>query len=319
VITIMNPDGTGRTPVGIGSGGWCTPAWSPTFSDGTVKLAYPGYNSTSHTMYLNVVNVFEDVGTAPYLSLGTPTPVEGLTEYRALVTALDWSPIAEQEKSADGSWTGRDRVRVAYSFSSTVGPAATHVVDLIYDSITDTFTVAETMYDPVTGHFSPLVLDPSPGLYGLGAIYWVPRFSPDGTLLVLSRSDTLPDGTYQASIWVATADGLQAWPVSNIPAGAGMAAWSPNGRQLAFAWNYDLYVADLDSSMTFATSIKRVTKASNTSNREEFPTWSLDGKQIAYSRGGPVGKVDLATGAQYDLGRGDDPDWSPMVLPRLGP
>lgn len=89
---------------------------------------------------------------------------------------------------------------------------------------------------------------------------------------------------------------------------------------------WDLYVADVQYIRdqqgeivdVVVVSSRRLT--STNSITEHRPTWSPDGTQIAYGfEGGNIGKVDVATGAQYKLGAGFYPDWSPMELPRLGP
>jgi len=328
-IALINPDGTGAVSVALEDGlSSFRPAWSPRFSDGTVKLAYPGYHFTTQTGHLNVLNVFDNVGVVgatPQLSLRGPTRVlDGIhTTYN-----LDWSP-AEPEV-VNGIWTGRDKVRVAYDVYYSRQSEVIYIWDLIYDTRDQSFSV-----DPASP--LPAVLDPGSGAYAFGARYMSPQFSPDGQWLALYREDGLPDGTWHYSIWLAKADGLED-PRVLIDAGPGVEscdpAWSPlwseaGGYQLAFVrGSYqrskglrllvgDLYVVPLSNNMDVG-PIRRLTQSDTI--REQCPTWSPDGTQIAFWAPYALGKVvDLTSGTavEYNLGAGYRPDWSPMNLPRL--
>ncbi|GAA3764950.1 DPP IV N-terminal domain-containing protein [Terriglobus aquaticus] len=93
-------------------------------------------------------------------------------------------------------------------------------------------------------------------------------------------------------------------------------SWSPNGQFLAFAWNrkygpgapggQDIYVMDIAS--------KRWVQLTNGIGRCDFPTWSPDGRHIAFAVGsGPRGQIwsMLADGTEKQkLTSGDMPNWS---------
>ena len=93
-------------------------------------------------------------------------------------------------------------------------------------------------------------------------------------------------------------------------------SWSPNGQFLAFAWNrkygpgapggQDIYVMDIAS--------KRWVQLTNGIGRCDFPTWSPDGRHIAFAVGsGPRGQIwsMLADGTEKQkLANGDMPNWS---------
>lgn len=93
-------------------------------------------------------------------------------------------------------------------------------------------------------------------------------------------------------------------------------SWSPNGQFLAFAWNrkygpgapggQDIYVMDIAS--------KRWVQLTNGVGRCDFPTWSPDGRHVAFAVGsGPRAQVwsMLADGTQKQkIADGDMPNWS---------
>jgi hypothetical protein len=341
-ITVMNPDGSGRTPVAVGVSGAVDPVWSPMFSDGTVKLAFHHYDSTTRLYSLMVVNVFswDETNNRFFLDIGVPAPVSdaragGIFQVDHGIYQMDWSPAVP---SSDG----KDSVKVCFVTIQYLGESSSEftevleVVDLIYDAASGTFTA-----DPTR---APQVLDAggSP-LYYNGSywwpLYWWARFSPDGQWLAVQRNDPvlIRQVLYNwPSIWLAgiDADGTVGTPFALDKLGDfpnPYPAWSPDGSRLAFMSSrnsrydiydiYDIYVASLtypSSGMPVVGSIKRVT---NSSTNEKWLTWSPDGQQIVYSGQqsgyGGIGKVLVTTGKQFSLGGGTYPDWSPMDLPRL--
>lgn len=308
-IVLINPDGTGATPVAVGDYIGSGLAWSPMFFDGTVKLAYATHDWTNQTASLNVVNVFDGVDTpAPSLNIGDPAPVQGLAPRS--VNNLDWS-------SAEPGVNGTQRVRVAYAAYTGESDTAyvIHIVDLIYNP------------QNIAGHFSvDTDKSPNPAVVrpGDGAYYWVPRFSPNGNWLALARYDRQEDGSWHGSIELADADGSgPTWLIDGQ-----YPAWSPDSSQLAFVRTPDIYVATLviggDGKPT-VDSIRQLTQTKNPNDFKIRPTWSPespDGTQIAYqmfgAKSGLIGKVLVDTGIQYNkMAKGWHPDWSPMDLPKL--
>src|ERR1700704_473184 len=90
-------------------------------------------------------------------------------------------------------------------------------------------------------------------------------------------------------------------------------AWSPDGKQIAFASDRDgvmnIYVMDADGK-----NVKALTKGQELSR---VPTWSPDGKKIAFCRmtqnGTQIHVMDADGKNVKQVGDGDgwDPCWSP--------
>ena len=142
---------------------------------------------------------------------------------------------------------------------------------------------------------------------------------------------TLPDGRNGAHrprgtiLYAATPVSVRAWDLYTIPAAGGeptritdtpefeqYPAWSPDGREIAFArghvmTNIDIYVMAADGS-----SERRLTEHPE---RDEQPAWSPDGGTIAFlsHRDGDVAVwlMDADGGNKRKLVQGREPAWSP--------
>lgn len=146
---------------------------------------------------------------------------------------------------------------------------------------------------------------------------WLPQWSQDGRWLAFLADRGGEDA--QTQVWVMPSDGGEARQVTRLPEGVEDYAWSPDGRRLAvIAWDPErpegtpkpknsppivigryqfkedgtgyltarrkhLYVVDIDSG--------KATLLTSGQHDEQLPSWSPDGRTIAY-----VTK------------RGDDPD-----------
>jgi hypothetical protein len=142
---------------------------------------------------------------------------------------------------------------------------------------------------------------------------WIPRWSPDGKRIAFT-SNRENDNPQNYDVWVMNADG--SYPQRYIATSAWdeYSAWSPlDNGEIAIATT-----ADNNSEIHVGTgsSLRRLTY---NAIRDEWPTWSPDGKRIAHSNyqfdKGDIYVTNVATGATEWLygTEGDDnqPAWSP--------
>jgi TolB protein len=134
-----------------------------------------------------------------------------------------------------------------------------------------------------------------------------PDWSPDGARLVFVDSTDGGPGLY-----TVRADGShRAQIVSSGRSGVGDAAWSPDGRMLAYVSGRSLFVVNADG-----TTPRRVARAAV---EIDGPQWSPDSKQIVYSADDGIDLnlfvVAVVTRQLRQLTRGAggdlDPAWSP--------
>ncbi len=126
-----------------------------------------------------------------------------------------------------------------------------------------------------------------------------------------------------AYIWASrsfrtSGEGFRKTVLTTYPGSELFPQLSPDGRQVAFAWNgekednFDIYVKLLDSGEPL-----RLTKSPE---REDLPKWSPDGRQIAFARGGSIYLIPALGGAERKLvegpvqGYGWRPDGKVMAL-----
>jgi WD40-like Beta Propeller Repeat/Lysyl oxidase len=129
-----------------------------------------------------------------------------------------------------------------------------------------------------------------------------PALSPDGTRVAYAS-----DASGEREIYIMRAEGTRSRRLTQNPGRDDTAAaWSPDGRRLAWSSQGDVYVMNADGSA------KRPVAA--TSLQELDPAWSPDGLELVYSAGGDLFVVPAGGGTPRQLTSGPandrQPDWS---------
>jgi dipeptidyl aminopeptidase/acylaminoacyl peptidase len=135
---------------------------------------------------------------------------------------------------------------------------------------------------------------------------WKVAWSPDGKWLAVSvEASGIDYGTY-----VVPPDGGSAWRVSDRdgPIDAGHASWSPNSLSLAFSSDTNGF----NNIGIYDIEAHRITWLTDGDGEKQFPTWSPDGKRLAYifnhgtiswlavqKPGEPAGMYQIEPGVHY--------------------
>lgn len=148
-----------------------------------------------------------------------------------------------------------------------------------------------------------------------------------GTLLICSNRANPTDVTRRSyDLYVASGNGAVIARLTDAPGEDCDAQWSPDGKRIAFvSYRHDPDQSGFGNSELYVMSADGSKQARLTANEvaDSSPTWSPDGRQIAFSRGGgsPFGEAEdlyvidadgsgetkLATGYLHNSG----PSWSP--------
>lgn len=139
-----------------------------------------------------------------------------------------------------------------------------------------------------------------------------PVWSPDGTRLAYASTPS-GGGIGTSSLVVVNVDGTGRHVVSHSPAGSIRAAWSPDGQWIVF---FEGTGCDLCAVHPDGTGQHRLAAADpNSTAGFGFPSWSPDGRTIAFQRDQRIVVINADGSGATDLTSGvaDDEfvDWSP--------
>lgn len=153
--------------------------------------------------------------------------------------------------------------------------------------------------------------DSSDGGYNIGPSWSVsyrdaePAWSPDGKKILYRKwhaeDDSTPIGTYLYDVATGKSVNL------NYPMQVESPCWSPDGRWIAFHWNYQIFAMKLNGD-----SLRQLTF---TDDHNIFGRWSPCGSWIAYAQVDGVDRglwlVDMVTGQRklVSLFAAGPPDW----------
>jgi tricorn protease-like protein len=164
-----------------------------------------------------------------------------------------------------------------------------------------------------------------------------PAWSPDGRRIAYTRVGCAPDDDAGTCVWIMNADGTgqTLLTAADVPPGctdrapghynrrhASEPAWSPDGSRIVFTGYFDICTdqgggSDIWTMNPDGSDQRNLIVDSGTRDRQ--PTWSPDGKTIAFvsnrSGGELLFSVPATGGAVSALTSGDnadeDPDWGP--------
>jgi TolB protein len=125
-----------------------------------------------------------------------------------------------------------------------------------------------------------------------------PAWSPEGrTIAAVSAID--------GSVFRVDVKSRRARPLAHARLAGSDIGWSPNGRRFVYA-NRAIWIANIDG-----TRRRRLTRGSD---YDSAPTWSPNGKYIAFTRSKGADQIEImrADGrGLHAIGRGSNPSWSP--------
>jgi hypothetical protein len=146
-------------------------------------------------------------------------------------------------------------------------------------------------------------------------------WSPDGGKIAFARRSD----TGGLDLYVMNADGSNVQRLTTNGANNHNPSWSPDGRQIAYTTdagggNTEILVMDVDFSDPANVAVSNIRTLTNDPNADDYPSWSRDGSQIAFSSNRSNGLwdiyiMDINGGGLRQLtsnnGDNESPVWSP--------
>jgi Tol biopolymer transport system component len=147
---------------------------------------------------------------------------------------------------------------------------------------------------------------------------WTSSWSPDGMRIAYNS-----DREASIDLYLMNHDGSGVRRLSKLPEDDGSPSWSPDGTQIAFdSAVFAPLVVDGKTSRSFTGSYVRVINVDGSgvtqlteepSGSDTVPTWSPDGKRIAYAHSARIFVMNADGSNKTQLTTGSDwwPKWSP--------
>ena len=274
-LATLSPEGgfPTRVPVDMGGSGHFLTSQMPGWSPAGTWISYVSDKSGAPEIWLWSTRDGSEVR---------------LTDLGARINSMSWSPDERSIAFAGDRYGNYDiwKVDVAtrrveritrdkrYDVFPTWTPDSRHILYVRLDDAWEDHEVIEV--DADGDNARTVLVDRDFFDYGAGATFGYPRVSPDGSR-VLFRSHRSGWINY----WLAPLDGGAARPVAAAEADQSAAAWSPDGRWIAYTENHnghhDLRVVSADGGEPRVLASPEGGVASS-------PSWSPDSDAIAYLR-----------------------------------
>ncbi len=140
---------------------------------------------------------------------------------------------------------------------------------------------------------------------------YFPAFSADGRRIAFESTD---GGPAAYDIYVVPTSGGKAVRLTGAPGNDEYAAFSPDGKTIAFVSHRKVGPAQI-WLMNASDGRRQRQLTRDGAGKDERPDWSPDGKQIAYTANGNIWVMNADGSAQHTVTRGPVYDFAPVWSP----